>query len=197
MARRSLKKDHLWKVFRILPSGKVDFYGGVGTWGHNSNRAILWRTKSDANGALQSGYDKRFQHGIAPESATVTEIKKAVKGRASSARGKAKRRTGRRRKNPVGPTQKEVDNAMELYKDFRGDYPEGSEKVKIPTPKVGVVVGELDGVLYTTVRDGKKEHYQHDFKKGSRPLLASSHDGKSIHILGGEYEFTERGIEDR
>jgi len=69
--------------------------------------------------------------------------------------------------------------------------------VRIRNPKTGLVVGDLDGVLYTTVRDGKTEHYQHDFKKGSRPLLAASSDGKSLHILGGEYEFTERGIEDR
>jgi hypothetical protein len=58
-------------------------------------------------------------------------------------------------------------------------------------------VGELDGVLYTTVRDGVTEKYIHKFRKKSRPLLATSHDGKSLHILGGEYEFTERGIEDK
>lgn len=58
-------------------------------------------------------------------------------------------------------------------------------------------VGELDGVLYTTVRDGQTEKYIHKFRKKSRPLLAASHDGKSLHILGGEYEFTERGIEDK
>ena len=85
-----------------------------------------------------------------------------------------------------------------MFRDFRGDHPESLTKVRLKNPpKAGVVVGELDGVLYTTVRDGNKEHYQHDFKKGSRPLLVSSHDGDSLHILGGDYEFTERGIEDR
>ena len=63
-------------------------------------------------------------------------------------------------------------------------------------PKTGLVGGEMDGVLYTTVRDGETEKYIHRFKSGSRPLLVSSHDGQSLHIIGGKYEFTERGIED-
>ena len=84
-----------------------------------------------------------------------------------------------------------------MFRDFTGEHPEKMQSVKLPVPKTGLVIGELDGVLYTTVRDGKTEAYQHDFKKGSRPLLASSHDGKSLHVLGGEYEFTERGIEDK
>jgi len=88
-----------------------------------------------------------------------------------------------------------VDSAGELFKDFTGEYPEKLKKIRIRNPKTGLVIGELDGVLYTTVRDGKTEKYEHEFKKGSRPLLVSSHDGESLHILGGDYEFTERGIE--
>jgi hypothetical protein len=55
----------------------------------------------------------------------------------------------------------------------------------------------LDFVGYTTVRDGKRERYIHRFRKKSRPLLAASSDGTSLQILGGEFEFTEAGIEDR
>lgn len=88
-----------------------------------------------------------------------------------------------------------MDDAGQLFKDFTGSNPESLEKIKIRSPKVGLVVGKLDGVLYTTVRDGKTEKYVHDFDKSSRPLLVSSHDGESLHILGGEYAFTERGIE--
>jgi hypothetical protein len=73
----------------------------------------------------------------------------------------------------------------------------GTERVKLKSPKSGLVIGELDGVLYTTVRDGKTERYIHRFRKRSRPRLIASHDGKSLHILGGEYEFTERGIVDK
>lgn len=84
-----------------------------------------------------------------------------------------------------------------MYRDFTGDEPEHATKIPIRTPKTGLLVGDLDGVLYTTVRDGVTERYIHEFKKGSRPLLAAAHDGKSLHILGGEYEFTERGIVDK
>ena len=112
-------------------------------------------------------------------------------------RGKSVSRTGRRKGNPVGPTQREVELAAGRFKDFTGHDAEHVDKVRLPRPKVGLVIGEMDGVLYTTVRDGKQEKYIHEFRKKSRPLLVSSHDGDSLHIIGGEYEFTERGIEDR
>lgn len=83
-----------------------------------------------------------------------------------------------------------------MFKDFRGDEPEHLTRVKLRSPKTGLVIGDLDGVLYTTVRDGKTEKYIHKFKRNSRPLLISSHDGESLHIIGGQYEFTERGIVD-
>lgn len=86
--------------------------------------------------------------------------------------------------------------AAELFADFTGHDARYAERVKLPSPKTGFVVGELDGVLYTAVRDGKTEQYVHKFRKKSRPLLVSSHDGSSLHILGGVYEFTEKGIED-
>lgn len=125
-----------------------------------------------------------WKFGVAPNTVPIKQIRGML--------GK-----GKRRGNPVGPTQREVDSAASLFKDFTGDYPERMKNIALRVPKTGLVVGELDGVLYTTVRDGKREAYIHEFKKGSRPLLASSHDGSSLHILGGEYEFTERGIEDR
>jgi len=111
--------------------------------------------------------------------------------------GKSVARRDTRVRNPVGATKGQIENAKELFRDFRGDHPERLAKVKIRVPKVGVVIGHLDGVDYTTMRDGKTERYRHTFKKSSRPTLAASHDGESLHVLGGEYEFTERGIEDR
>lgn len=101
-----------------------------------------------------------------------------------------------RGRNPVGPTRGEIDKAANLFRDFRGDDPEYLTKVQLPTPKTGLVIGELDGVLYTTYRDGNRERYIHEFKKGSRPHLVASHDGKSLHILGGKFAFTDRGIVD-
>jgi photosystem II stability/assembly factor-like uncharacterized protein len=97
----------------------------------------------------------------------------------------------------VQATRTQVKQAQQLFKDFRGDAPEGLTKVRLRSPKTGLVIGELDGVLYTTVRDGKTEKYIHEFKKKSRPTLIAASDGQSLHVVGGQYEFTEAGIEDR
>ena len=87
--------------------------------------------------------------------------------------------------------------AARRFSDFTGHAPEYLERVKLSTPKIGLVIGDLDGILYTTVRDGKTEKYVHRFKRKSRPLLISSSDGKSLHIVGGQYKFTDRGIVDK
>ena len=55
----------------------------------------------------------------------------------------------------------------------------------------------LVGVLYTTVRDGKEEKYIHQFKAKDKPLLCVTPDGTQILLVGGAYDFTERGIVDR
>ena len=102
-----------------------------------------------------------------------------------------------RAQNPVPATRGQVEQARELFRDFTGHEPENLRRVKLRNPKSGFVVGELDGVLYTTIRDGKTEKYIHRFKKRSRPLLVSSYDGKSLHIIGGKYAFEESGINDR
>lgn len=90
-----------------------------------------------------------------------------------------------------------IREAARLYRDFTGDEGELVGKVrKIEWPKVAAVIGEMDGVLYSTVRDGVDEKYIHKFKKGSRPLLCTSHDGKTLIIVLGKYRFTDRGIVD-
>lgn len=99
-------------------------------------------------------------------------------------------------RNPAPGTRGQVRQARKLFTDFRGDAPESLQRVKLPTPKVGLVVGKLDGVLYTTVRDGQTEKYIHKFKSSSRPTLAVA-DGKHLIIVGGRYRFTNAGIEDR
>lgn len=93
--------------------------------------------------------------------------------------------------------QRKVNAAAKLYVNFRGEEPEFVQAVDFEVAPVMLLIGELDGVLYTTRRDGKQESYIHKFAKNSRPLLASSHDGSQIYILGGEYEFSDAGIIDR
>jgi len=67
----------------------------------------------------------------------------------------------------------------------------------VPDNRTFLPVGKIDGLLYTTVRDGKTEKYVHRFRRKSRPLLAASHDGTELRILGGEFEFNEAGIVDK
>jgi len=105
-----------------------------------------------------------------------------------------------RQKNPISSRaakQKKIVSAIQLFEDFRGGSPEYIDTVDLPTPEVGMKIGKCDGVLYTTVRDGVKEKYIHKFKVKSRPLLATSFDGKHLLLIGGSYRFTERGIVDK
>lgn len=109
-----------------------------------------------------------------------------------------KRRRKTVKKNPVPPSKySRVTKAIDLFRRFRGQEPEYLETHRVTLPDVALVIGHLDGLLYTTVRDGKTEKYVHKFKKTARPLLITSHDGQQLIILGGEYDFTELGIVDR
>lgn len=110
------------------------------------------------------------------------------------------------RMNPVPPSSRafksrqvrdEIDQAKDLYERFSGhDAVEiGSVQVK-PMPKVGVAIGEVDGILYSTIRDGVLEKYIHKFRKADRPLFVVSPSGDVLYLIGGNYDFTERGIVD-
>lgn len=81
--------------------------------------------------------------------------------------------------------------------DFSGHEATRLLRVRQPSVTKGLVVGTLDGVLYTAVRDNRREKYIHRFRKRSRPLLTASADGTQLDIVGGRFQFTEAGIEDR
>lgn len=89
-----------------------------------------------------------------------------------------------------------MKNAAALFQDFTGHNATHTQRVEIDWPDVGAEIGQVDGILYTTIRDGAKEHYIHEFKKTARPSLVASHDGASIALIGGEYDFTDAGIVD-
>jgi hypothetical protein len=105
---------------------------------------------------------------------------------------------GRTKKNPLKRDQAALDDAARLLEDFSGHSVGSLESAYSRSDqKTGLIVGELDLIGYRAKRDGKTERYGHHFKKNSRPLLAVTSDGKQLHIVGGQYEFTEAGIEDR
>lgn len=105
-------------------------------------------------------------------------------------------REGRSKKhNPVVPSKRaRVKEAARRFADFTGHQAESLTLIDNPNNDTTFLIGDLDGVLYTTVRDGQKESYVHEFKTRSRPLLASSYDGKQLYILNGGYKMTDRGI---
>lgn len=147
----------------------------------NDNVSLMMKEGYQKNQALRIAYDtarksyrKRYPKGALPE--WLRE----------------------RKNNPVPASSKAaIKEAQELFSDFTGHDGKNIGKVKLPSHKAGVVIGDCDGILYTTVRDGETESYIHKFKKNSRPLLIASHDGKTLYLIGGSFTFTDRGIVDR
>jgi len=150
-------------------------------------------TKLRLTGAAKSGYISGILSRLYP----AARPKKALISRQANPVRKAKKKVVRR-KNPVDKAnrQTQIEHAMALFKRFRLDDPQHVDDVKFSTPEVGMVIGDCDGILYTTVRNGKTERYQHDFKKSARPLLVASWDGKQVLLVGGNYNFTQDGITD-
>jgi hypothetical protein len=88
--------------------------------------------------------------------------------------------------------------AAKLFKKFTGHEGAVVKTITVPAlPKAVAVIGKIDGILYETVRDGVTERYRHTFKKNARPLFCVTADGRQIVLIGGSYNFTERGIVDR
>lgn len=100
------------------------------------------------------------------------------------------------RKNPSARNAK-LGLADDLLERFSGSRGRTEMSVKQRQINYALAVGKLSGVMYEATRDGVTEQYFHKFKKSSRPLLIADHDGSQIGIVGGRYEFTERGIVDK
>lgn len=106
-------------------------------------------------------------------------------------------RAGKRRGIRPGETAA-VRRAADLYERFSGHEATEGERVRVqPLPKVAVCIGTVDGIMYTTVRDGQVEKYIHQFRASDKPRFVVSPDGKRLFMIGGAYDFTERGIVDR
>lgn len=91
-----------------------------------------------------------------------------------------------------------AQRAALLAERFTGHDAEILADIEVdPLPDAVAVIGECDAVCYTTVRDGRRESYIHEFRSRDKPLLAVSPDGRRLLLIGGRYLFTERGIVDR
>lgn len=91
----------------------------------------------------------------------------------------------------------ELDRADDLLQNFSGRTGKEILKVRQRPIKTGLVIGKLEGVMYSSDRGEGSEKFFHRFRKSSRPLLIADSDGSQIGIVGGQYQFTERGIEDK
>lgn len=85
-----------------------------------------------------------------------------------------------------------IEEAAQRYEDYHNE--EGEFLTVEEFPDVGFLIGNVDGITYSVIEDGKEVTYHHDFH--DRPALAVSHDGRNLYILRGEYKFTDRGIVD-
>lgn len=87
--------------------------------------------------------------------------------------------------------------AVDRFQAFTGMTADQYQEVQLPLVDVAIEVGQVEAIAYNTVREGKKERYLHRFKASARPVLAASHDGRTLLIIAGNFEFTERGITDK
>lgn len=98
------------------------------------------------------------------------------------------------KKNPI---RDEIRQAVKLGEDFSGHSPRKIRRIRLQNQSpVRLQIGSVTGIMYLTRRDGKVEQYLHKFRRGSRPSLMVSPDGKRLELHGGAFRFTERGIVD-
>lgn len=90
-----------------------------------------------------------------------------------------------------------MGRAVDLYEAFTGHRANSVKVVDIPEIKKALAIGDVLDISYRTKRNGRVESYTHTFKASSRPLFAASDDGKTLLMIGGSFNFTERGIVDK
>lgn len=155
--------------------------------------AAAWR-KAYEN--ARECYRKKYPNGHMPDHLATPE----EKARRAAFKTPYKDSHHPRKNNPV-PASKRlemIEQGADLYEKFSGHDAEEVGRIDKPTvPDVMVAIGECDGLLYSTLRDGKLEKYIHKFKKSARPMFCVSPDGSALFLIGGLYDFTERGIVDR
>lgn len=92
--------------------------------------------------------------------------------------------------------RKEVTRATRLYKSFRERSPKRARVIYKKIPRVLVVIGHVDAILYRTTHNGVLHKYEHPFRAGSKPLLCTGTRDNQLYLIGGRYRFTGRGTVD-
>jgi hypothetical protein len=129
-----------------------------------------------------------------------TKTKPAARPKASrtAARKAPAKRPARKPAAKKAPAKRSstarVRAAARLYQSFHEEAPRQVQRVAHRDVKEAMALGRLDSVTYQTP-DGKL--YRHRFIGAARPILAASHDGRQLVVLGGRYRMTWRGIVDQ
>lgn len=92
---------------------------------------------------------------------------------------------------------RDIREAENRFRSFSGHELDREYRIQMPDDDVAFVFGELWGIGYTAIRDGKVERYLHEFRRSSQPLLAATPGGDQLLIIGGSYKFGPRGIVDK
>jgi hypothetical protein len=160
--------------------------------GHERNTAVATALR-----AARAAFFKKFPSGALPS------YLQFPKGYALSKfyldNGTPMRKMPEYKENPIADTHRKIKQGAKLAKAFSGHNAKTIGKVAFPkNPGVGIAIGNVLGISYSTKRDGVKENYYHAFRSvNSRPLLVTSSDGKQLYLIGGSYSFTDRGIVDK
>lgn len=96
---------------------------------------------------------------------------------------------------PVAATREGVDKAFKAFSAFNGKAPTRTAIVKAPKLSGSLwSLGHVTFIGYEAKHRGKRISLVHHFNPNARPHLASSHDGRTLVILGGGFRVSDRGI---
>jgi hypothetical protein len=155
--------------------------------------------------SVARGWEWKIERGITPENANewlraFRKDEPGIEFKVSRSRPKEKaRKNPARRKDwqPRWVREAEATKADALLESFSGSRASKEIRATVRPITTGLVVGKLSGVMYAADRGDGVHEYCHRFKTSSRPLLIADHDGTQLGIVGGRYQFTDRGIVDR
>lgn len=202
MPKKVIKKKVIQKgpfiIGVITSDNRVGYYTGNG---FDTQRTKAKRYKNRGIASIQAGKfvkEKGVKHlGVYANGDSTRMIHKELKTGANAVKAPRKRRVLKRGTNPIkGSRTRRIKKAAMLYEDFTGHSPSSYDVINVPNYDTCLRVGDCLGIMYRTVRDGKTEHYIHEFKKASQPALCVSHDGRQIFLIGGSYLFKDDGIND-
>jgi len=188
---------HMVVAFRPSGPGKLYYWDGAALRAGEHARAVLYPTQAIAAVAARHVAAALATRHVRLSVAVVQHLSAVDVRRALLHQLRAEAR-GVRARNPADRSRgAKLKRAAQLYSDFTGMPPGRIEKVDVKTVDVGVKIGSLDAIAYTTKRNGKTESYAHEFSRAARPLLGVSYDGQTILTAGGRFRFTDRGFVDR